>query len=604
MRTTGGRVAFKKTAQDVFFDAGTGFRRVWNMGIKGSPRMLGGAALYYIGANIGEGIQELAQEATAVGVKNYYKGLYDMDMNTGLDLHKATVNASDKYANDLLNDSFTKAINSQMTKQGWRTFMSGFMMAAPMQVTQSILFEHLPNIYQYTKDPKKYKEYKDKRNNFAKDRAKEATHAYGNMKEFFDKLKLNLLEQKEYDKAMYMATVSGSTLDIYDKDDMSWFRHIYTIVSMDKMHHFKDAVQDLLNLSDTELKQAFKKESKGIKASKIRERLNNRLERMDKIQKKFKEDQDKYPNPWDPEIYPDGSVARNNELAFHETFEFFKMMKMFASDVWERAVVRRNQIYEGQLSDPVMSKVDPNDISVLINKKSLVDEINLLSLDTKEEATTPDLKEIRKQKLTKLELLQNYYEIFYSSENQTKTGGFDKRKKGKLKQAYIAYLKHQGKVNDGVIATDKVDSSLEAIIDHQWLGHRMGDFYKAIEVLENPKKLKDHAIRYKDIMMKAYERNKSGVEQLRKIKKYLKLKERQQFVTTLAERGIYPDTEQTRLFLEATEDILPTDYYSDEEGSVNPLDNPLQWEIVENAMNAYNGVQDTAEETQADEGRY
>ena len=33
MKTTGARVAFRKTAKDVFFDAGTGIRRVWNMGV-------------------------------------------------------------------------------------------------------------------------------------------------------------------------------------------------------------------------------------------------------------------------------------------------------------------------------------------------------------------------------------------------------------------------------------------------------------------------------------------------------------------------------------------------------------------------------------------
>ena len=191
MKSTGARVAYKKGADEVFQEVGTGLRRVWNKGIKGSPKMLGGAALYYIGANIGEGFQELAQEGTAVGVKNYYKGLYDMDMSTGLDLHKSTINASGEYADNLLKQSLSEGFNSQMTKQGWRTFMSGFMMAAPMQVTQSILFEGLPNLYQYTKDPKKYKEYKDKRNNFAKDRAKEASHAYKNMDEYFDKIKLN-----------------------------------------------------------------------------------------------------------------------------------------------------------------------------------------------------------------------------------------------------------------------------------------------------------------------------------------------------------------------------------------------------------------------------
>jgi len=601
LNQTGARVAFRKGAKEVFYDAGTGFRKVWNAGIKGSPRMLGGAALYYIGANIGEGFQELAQEGTAVGVKNYYKGLYDMDMSTGLDLHKTTTIASERYADQLLKDSLTKGFNSQMTKQGWRTFMSGFMMAAPMQVTQSILFEGLPNLYQYTKDKKKYQEYKEKKRDFAKDRAQEASTVYNNMGEYFDKLKLNLLEQKQYDTSMYMASVGGSALDFYDNRDMSWFRHIYTVVSMGKMHHFKDAVKDLLKLSDTELKQAYSKESKGMKASRIREKLTNRLERMQEIETEFKKLNDTHYNPFNPEKYPDGSVAKNNEVGFHEAFEFFKMMKMFVADTYKQAAIRRNQMYEGQMNDPVMSKVDQNDISVLMNKKALVDEINLLSLDTKEEGTTPELKKIQKEKVTKLELLQNYYKIFYDPENQTSTGGFDKRKKGKLKQAYLAYLRHQGKVADGVIATDKVDTSLEAIIDHQWLGHRMGDFYKAIEVLEDPQSLRDHAVRYKDIMMKAYERNKNGVEQLRKVKKHLQLKERQQFLTTLAERGIYPDTEQARLFLEATEDIIPRDYYSDEGGSVNPIDNKGQWEIVENAINTYTSVQETAEETKADE---
>ena len=72
------------------------------------------------------------------------------------------------------------------------------------------------------------------------------------MGEYFDKLKLNLLEQKQYDKSMYMATVGGSALDFYDNRDMSWFRHIYTVTSMGKMHHFKDAVKDMLKLTDNE----------------------------------------------------------------------------------------------------------------------------------------------------------------------------------------------------------------------------------------------------------------------------------------------------------------------------------------------------------------
>ena len=595
MKTTGSRVAFNKTAQDVFYDAGTGIRRVWNAGIKGSPRMLAGAALYYVGANIGEGLQELAQEATAVGVKNYYTGLYNRDMSMGLDLNKSTLTSAAKEADDLLGQSFTKAVQSQMSKEGWRTFLSGFFMAAPIQGTQKLIFEAIPNLYKSSTGDAKYKKYKEYKDNFAKERAKEASTVYNNMGEYFDKLKLNLIEQKEYDTSMYMASVAGNALEFYDKRDMSTFRHIYTVASMGKMHHFKDAVKDMLKLGDVELKQAFSKDSKNDSPAKIREKLEKRLQRMNEIEKLYREIDSKHINPYDPMRYEDGTVAANNELAAFESFEFAKMMKMFVNDVYKRAEVRRNQIYDSALADPVMSKIESNDIAILLNKKDLLDEIKLLSLETKEKAADAELEKIRKGKLTKLDLLIKYQNILYDPANQTKTGGYDKRKIGKLKSAYVAYLKHQSKTNDGVIANDKVDKSLDAIIDHQWLGYRTEIFYKSIEVLENPTKIFEFAKRFKDVMIDQYESHKTGVEQLRRMKKYIKLQERNQFLSFLAQREIYPDTEQAKIFLESDVDIIPTDYYSDE-GSVNPIDNMGQYQKVEQAIKDYTSAQETEQE--------
>lgn len=299
---------------------------------------------------------------------------------------------------------------------------------------------------------------------------------------------------------------------------MSTFRHIYTVASMGKMHHFKDAVKDMLKLGDVELKQAFSKDSKNDSPAKIREKLEKRLQRMNEIEKLYREIDSKHINPYDPMRYEDGTVAANNELAAFESFEFAKMMKMFVNDVYKRAEVRRNQIYDSALADPVMSKIESNDIAILLNKKDLLDEIKLLSLETKEKAADAELEKIRKGKLTKLDLLIKYQNILYDPANQTKTGGYDKRKIGKLKSAYVAYLKHQSKTNDGVIANDKVDKSLDAIIDHQWLGYRTEIFYKSIEVLENPTKIFEFAKRFKDVMIDQYESHKTGVEQLRRMK--------------------------------------------------------------------------------------
>ena len=70
---------------------------MWKAGFKGSMKHVGANVLRYTAANFAEGIQELSQEATANGVKAYFKSLYDSPI--GIDTDMKLAEMTDSYSN-------------------------------------------------------------------------------------------------------------------------------------------------------------------------------------------------------------------------------------------------------------------------------------------------------------------------------------------------------------------------------------------------------------------------------------------------------------------------------------------------------------------------
>ena len=69
----GGRVLKDKNlVKSPFYDAGTGFKRLKNIGFKGGAAATGRGFLNYFSRNFAEGFQELAQEGISHGTKDYY----------------------------------------------------------------------------------------------------------------------------------------------------------------------------------------------------------------------------------------------------------------------------------------------------------------------------------------------------------------------------------------------------------------------------------------------------------------------------------------------------------------------------------------------------
>ena len=397
-----------------FYDGGkTSYRRFINRGFSGNLKTFTGAALNYGQANIVEGFQEIIQEGIAVGAKDYYRNLYKDPMAAGIDAIAASTYAGAK---------------SQMSGEGFEVFMSGFLMGGLVRGPQKLVFEKAPEYYKKKTDPEGYAEYQKAKEDYVKETVDILNEVYENPEEYFHPDKINALTQKEVNESLFSSSFAEDALSFMDNKDSGIFRHLYTVVQAGKMDEFRGQMKDYLQLDDKGLAEAFPHAtSEEIKSGKTRERIQTMLDRMDNIEKSYTELNDKIINPFNPKKYTKGTKEHFDEVIKAHAFDHAKMIAMFTRNSFERAVERSNQIYTELSNNPVLAKMDANDISVLADTAQLIQEIRILKLDIRN-ATTPiegegkvtlsgEQKTLLDKKKKRLELLQDYFGTLTDPEN-------------------------------------------------------------------------------------------------------------------------------------------------------------------------------------------
>tara|TARA_R100000988_G_scaffold103712_1_gene84380 strand:- start:702 stop:16298 length:15597 start_codon:yes stop_codon:yes gene_type:complete len=597
---------------------GENMRRMWKAGFKGSFKHMGATALKYSTANLAEGVQELSQEATANGVKAYYKSLYDSPMGIDLDVKLADMtedyqNARKSWIGDYdytdrptamsVMDAVKRGVGSQMSGQGLHTFMSGFLMGGLVQGPQKFLMQTTPNLFRWGKDKvmgtTEFADYRAKRDEQVANTVERLNKIYNDPSQYFDIKKLNAMTQKELNSAMFEAAGANDITSFMDFNDHSIFSHLYTVMASGQLHHFKDQMKDFQKLDDVALKEAFS--SVSSTPQKIRGRIDRMLNRMDEIETNYNKLKDEYVNPFDPKRYKKGTRKYHEEEIKSFAFENAKMMMMFTKDTFEQSLIRANDIYDSLSSDPVLKSISATDIAALTTREGLIKELALLKKELALEAKTPEEKELQKKKKKKLELLQNYYDVIMAPENQAYTNGqmyydqreqdgvvyrtksrnigrFDKRKIKKLKPAFVAYLQFLAETNDDFVVNEKLDETLKKIVDWNYLKGRATDYHKAMSVLMDPSNLNEVTERLSDIMKSVWESHRDKNNLLLRVKKYYAHKERMEFIKALAEKGIQPDPVQTKKFFE--DGTMPTEYF-DDQGKITKESDPTSWTIIE-----------------------
>jgi len=630
-----GRILFRKgLKENPFVDMGKkwiigeNMRRMWKAGFKASWKHMGATALRYSTANFAEGIQELAQEATSHGVKSYFTSLYDSPMGIANDVHLAQMTQAHQAGTESMYGNYThtdrisgmtaaeaisKGAASQWSGQGLHTFMSGFLMGGIVQGPQRLMFDVTPNVLRWGKDKvmktTDYADYRAKRDKEIGNAVDTLNKVYADPKKYFDITKLNAMTQKELNSAMFKAAGADDITSFMDYKDHGVFSALYTVMATGNLNNFTEQLKDFKNLDDTALKEAFS--SVSSTPEKIRARIDKMLTRAEEIKKGYNKMKDEFVNPFNPDRYKKDSRSYHEEQLRQIAFEHAKMMAMFTQTTFEQSLERANDIYNTLSSDPVLGSISESDIRALTSREGLAKEIALLEKEVELGAKTKEEKEILARKKKKLELLKNYSEIFNDSSNQASTNGqmyselfemdgktyktksmnigrYDKRKMGKLKPAFVAYLQFLAETNDDLVINDKIIPTLKKIIDFGYLKGRASDYAQAANVLMNPGNLYEMTDRLAAIMGEAWEQHKNKNNLTLKLKKYHDQTIRRQFLKDLADDMIQPDPDQTVAFLE--EGIMPTDFYDGtpgSEGLITKSSDPLKWATIEGLKENY-----------------
>ena len=653
----------KKLVANPFYDAGTGFKRVWNLGFKGSGKALGVGSLRYLSANFAEGFQEIGQEAIAVGAQDYYTTL----------LHDSAVGAN--YA---FNASVSKALGSQMSHQGFEVFMSGFLMGGLVQPVQNFGFKTLPQLGTRIFNNKEWQSQKEAKENYVSDVVKNLNTAWTSFTEdpsqYFDESRLNAVSQKRLATELMSASYHSDVLGFMDVKDQSVFGHLYTIASAGKMGHFVDQLKSFQNLDKKELLEAFPEFAAEVENGKINERIGKMITRADDMVKSVKQLDDKFVNPYDRRKFTEGSREYNNEALKQAGYNQAKFMAMFTRNTFVRATERMNQIYTEFSADPVIANLAANDLAAFTSTKKLKTELEVLRKELEGSDTQPLTKEqseekkveidklnlelqkeiqaivlsaqtkakeerqeeiqqkiekvqikynrkknnlflkydklvqpssslnkeqigIYEQKKKKLHLLENYADILFGEENLMKNdkgesirdsrrpgGYFDKKNISKLRTAFVDILNHLAKEGDTIVLKEKLDETLDKMLDYEFLSGRQEMYAQALDVLIEPERMNVLADRLSIVMKKIWEGRKKAVKEV--VAKYVDDKDKNAVLNALAAPGleVYPTPEGALSFL--MNGTKPKEFM-DQGGIIDEQSDVNKWEQINNIFSEY-----------------
>ena len=559
-------------AKNVFKDAGTGlkgyFNRLKAAGVKGSAKMAAGASLRYFSANFAEGIQEISQEAISKGTKDYYSALQMDPTAGGIDLYQGAV---------------TSAVDSQFSAQGFETFMSGFLMGGIVQGPQKLYFQALPYMYQRVTDPKGMAEMKQKRKDFIKSLVDTHNKAWNKQAEdpgaLFDPQKMNFMVQKEVANEMKKNLFDQDQFGFMDAKDFGKFHQFHTIFQNGTAGLFRSQLQDFLNLNDKELAEAFPASKSEIKSGKLRQRVEKMLTQIDTYEDRYNRNKDKYTNPFDRSKFEKGTREYNDEALKEIAFEHARFLQMFTEDGFNRALERADSIYNELAADPILSKLEAKDLTLLLDNDSLSKEIQTLMTEAAVLDDTDQNKDKKKQLVDKAKRLAALSKILNDPKNLKKDGTFDRRKIGKIRNEFEKYVQFLADTKDGFVDKGRIDDVLKKIVDHKALKGRARTYDKAIQYLADPTRLDQIVERQYAINKELFKKNKTDFEA--RVKKYLNKIEANVLLNELKDLGVYPDADQVEMFLK-TGDARFLQVFFNEKGVVDPkMDKELYGKIRE-----------------------
>ncbi len=594
------RKSAKKAGQEVFEDVGegmfSGFKRMRALGAKGTSRQFAQGALRYFAANVTEGAQELYQEAVTAGTQDYYTTLAkDPSIPSRV----------------AFNGALSTAVSSQLSAQGFETFLSGFLMGGLVQGPQNFVFSTIPNLYKTSiRKDQEYINLKNERDTYVAGAVKalnETAKVYkdSDLIDVFSMKNLRMNALADATKGMNAAEMDGSIYDYFNSQDHNKFLYIYSKVQNGSANLLKDHFSELETLSDEDLTGYYGEENTAENAQNIREKIGTI---KSDITNAIDAQVDQVENPFNFKQYKEGSTEFIQEKNKHDAFQHALFLQAYTKDTFISSTKRYNSIAESLQSDPIIENLEASDLTVLLDPKSIQREINILEaeLQSLEGSTEPNLQDQIDFKTKKVEALRGFQAVLQDPANFKGDETFNRRLEyvSKLKSPFLNYVQVLADSRDGFVNQDVINKTLQKIVDYGFLKGTAIQYAKALEVMMNPATLNDIAERMVALEPVMFQRRENLIKEA--LERQVNDANVNALFNKFFELGVITDVAETIKFINSKNkdvSILKT-FYTDS-GQVNSMDNAELYTQIEAAKNEFAKIQETLnpkEETTTETG--
>jgi hypothetical protein len=321
-------------------------------------------------ANFVEGLQEVAQDASAQGFEDYYKNIYAHPMQAG-------------YAEML--DSLARGTGKQFNERGMETFLSGFLTGALIGPGQYFVSEVLPThsrrvVPEKLRDKWGITSYDD----LVKLRNESKANTLKSINEVLrDPNKMDMstrdyfVQVLNHSKKIDEAYRSGDPVKIQEATSEMYSDHLHRVFRTGNAPALREYFREASKMSDQELTEAFNQPIENAKD--LRNRMNSLKERVDKFEKIYDAVEKRFPSVIDETQYKKGSPEYIAAVKRARSFEQAKKVAMFAMDYFQEATKSQKDAMEYLMANKPLENMNPTDISTLFDIKSIDDYVDTLN---------------------------------------------------------------------------------------------------------------------------------------------------------------------------------------------------------------------------------
>lgn len=563
------------------------------------------AGISYFKANIGEALQENAQEVIADATKNYYIDTYS---NPNVATHT--------YARGLVKN----AVKDQFSAKGFETFASGFVMgmfASPLNAVPKAFSIGYNKIF----DNEAYQKYKTARTTYGKQLVN--TLSSVDLKDFFD----NNLVNYGIQSAAEEAKMSASEKVARDTADAAFISQMNQVLDKDMMGFYVDQLRDLQHLTPEEFEEMVPSIPQG-KGQEYLDKIPEIIDRAKKMEEKHAYINKRFPNPININNYQKGDPDYEDAALTYHAWEVAKKNAIFFNQGFDNTMSRMESIIRDVTSKGPLKKASFNEMKVLFDQELLTNETQILETEINSLEGIPGNKSDISKKKLRLEALKklddeikSYKRYFVDRNNLVqnilnenkdipedkiieivnrelgeKSDENDKIANDALRGAYNNYLSSIATLNNDNLFSEDIENSFDKLKDFYMLSKEAQGMVTGINLLHDPKGFVEHVKRNKIWMKELYDNRREYYENLKE--QEFQNKEGNDILNHLASRGLYVSLDDFNRW--KTMKILPDEIYDDINKVVIRKGHPMYEELIQPFL-MMQSVQDVKNEMQISE---